>query len=74
MIGSIRREFLDHVIVLHETGLCRVLKLYFEYVEPTAPYVLSSESSAMSLWRCCSVSMRRALNFLTGSIICSGVT
>jgi putative transposase len=29
--GSIRRECLDHVIVLHETGLRRVLRSYFEY-------------------------------------------
>src|SRR5256885_7847100 len=29
--GTIRRECLDYVIVLHETGLRRVLKLYFEY-------------------------------------------
>jgi len=31
LIGSIRRECLDHVIVFHETGLRRVLKSYFEY-------------------------------------------
>jgi len=31
LIGSIRRECLDHVIVLHETGLRRVLRSYFEY-------------------------------------------
>jgi putative transposase len=31
LIGSIRRECLDHVIVLHESGLRRVLKSYFEY-------------------------------------------
>jgi len=31
LIGTIRRECLDHVIVLNETGLRRVLKLYFEY-------------------------------------------
>ena len=29
LIGSIRRECLDHVIVLNETGLRRVLKSYF---------------------------------------------
>jgi putative transposase len=33
LIGSIRRECLDHVIVLHESGLRRVLKSYFEYYE-----------------------------------------
>jgi len=31
LIGSIRRECLDHVIVLHEPGLRRVLRSYFEY-------------------------------------------
>jgi putative transposase len=33
LIGSIRRECLDHVIVFHEAGLRRVLKSYFEYYE-----------------------------------------
>ncbi|PYT79399.1 MAG: integrase [Acidobacteria bacterium] len=33
LIGSIRRECLDHVIVLNETGLRRVLKSYFAYYE-----------------------------------------
>ena len=31
LIGSIRRECLDHLIVFHETGLRRVLRSYFEY-------------------------------------------
>jgi putative transposase len=33
LIGSIRRECLDHVIILNETGLRRVLKSYIEYYE-----------------------------------------
>jgi transposase InsO family protein len=33
LIGSIRRESLDHVIVFHEVGLRRILKDYFEYYE-----------------------------------------
>lgn len=33
LIGSIRRECLDHVIVFSEVGLRRVLKEYFEYYE-----------------------------------------
>jgi transposase InsO family protein len=33
LIGSIRREFLDHVVVLNEAGLRRVLKSYFDYYE-----------------------------------------
>jgi putative transposase len=31
LIGSIRRECLDHMIVLKQAGLQRVLKSYFEY-------------------------------------------
>jgi putative transposase len=33
LIGSIRRECLDHVIVLNETSLQRILKSYFQYYE-----------------------------------------
>lgn len=33
LIGSIRRECLDHVIVFNQTDLRRVLKEYFEYYE-----------------------------------------
>src|SRR5258708_36224751 len=33
LIGSIRRECLDHVIVFHQAGLRRILKDYFEYYE-----------------------------------------
>ena len=33
LIGSIRRECLDHVIVFNDAGLRRVLKSYFEYYE-----------------------------------------
>ena len=31
LIGSIRRECLDHVIAFHESGLRRILKSYFDY-------------------------------------------
>jgi transposase InsO family protein len=31
LVGSIRRECLDHVIVLGETHLRRILKSYFDY-------------------------------------------
>jgi transposase InsO family protein len=31
LIGSIRRECLDHVIVLGEAHLCRILKSYADY-------------------------------------------
>jgi putative transposase len=33
LIGSIRRECLDHVMVLNQSGLRRILKSYFEYYE-----------------------------------------
>ncbi len=33
LIGSIRRECLDHVIVFHQAGLRRILNGYFEYYE-----------------------------------------
>lgn len=33
LIGCIRRECLDHVMVLHEVGLRRILKDYFQYYE-----------------------------------------
>ena len=33
LIGSIRRECLDHVVILNEAGLRRILKEYFEYYE-----------------------------------------
>ena len=39
LIGSIRRECLDHVIVWNETGLRRVLKLYFKYYEQTRTHL-----------------------------------
>jgi transposase InsO family protein len=39
LIGSIRRECLDHVIVLNETGLRPVLKSYFEYYERTRTHL-----------------------------------
>jgi hypothetical protein len=31
LIGSVRREYLDHVIILNERHLLRILRLYFEY-------------------------------------------
>jgi transposase InsO family protein len=39
LIGSIRRECLDHVIVLGESGLRRILKSYFEYYECTRTHL-----------------------------------
>jgi len=39
LIGSIRRECLDHVIALNESGLHRVLKSCFEYYERTRTHL-----------------------------------
>src|SRR5438874_6986062 len=39
LFRSIRRECLDHVIVLNEPGLRRVLKSYFEYYERTRTHL-----------------------------------
>jgi len=37
--GIVRRECLDHVIVLNETGLRRILKSYFDYYERTRTHL-----------------------------------
>jgi putative transposase len=39
LIGSIRRDSLDHIIVWNEIGLHRVLKSYFEYYERTRTHL-----------------------------------
>ena len=39
VIGSIRRECLDHVIVFHETHLRRILTTYFEYYHRSRPHL-----------------------------------
>ena len=39
LIGSIRRECLDHVIVLNESSLRRILKSYFQYYERTRTHL-----------------------------------
>ncbi len=39
LIGSTRREWLDHVITFSEAGLRRVLKSYFEYYERTRTHI-----------------------------------
>jgi putative transposase len=45
LIGSIRRECMDHVIVFNQTGVHRVLKSYFKYYERTRTH-LSLEKDA----------------------------
>ena len=48
LIGSIRRECLDHVIVLNETGLRRVLKSYFDYYERTRTHLSLDKDAPIS--------------------------
>ena len=38
-VAIIRRECLDHFIVLHERGLHRTLKSYFEYYEQSRTHL-----------------------------------
>jgi hypothetical protein len=38
LIGTVRRECLDHVIVLSEGGLRKVLKEYFRYYDECRPH------------------------------------
>jgi len=45
VIGSIRRECLDHVIVFGEGSFCRTLSSYFSYYDRTRPH-LSLEKDA----------------------------
>jgi putative transposase len=45
VIGSIRRECLDHVIVLHETSLRRVLGSYFDYYHRSRTHLSLSKDS-----------------------------
>jgi transposase InsO family protein len=48
LIGSIRRECLDHVIVLNETSLRRVLKSYFDYYERSRTHLSLGKDSPIS--------------------------
>ena len=48
LIGSIRRECLDHVIVFNETGLRRILRSYFEYYERTRTHLSLGKDAPIS--------------------------
>jgi putative transposase len=48
LIGSIRRECLDHVIVLNETSLRRILKSYFEYYERSRTHLSLDKDAPMA--------------------------
>ena len=45
MIGSIRRDCLDHVIVLNERHLCRILREYFGYYHTCRTHLSLSKDS-----------------------------
>ena len=45
VIGSIRRECLDHVIVLNERHLCRVLASYFDYYHGSRTHLALSKDT-----------------------------
>ena len=51
LIGSIRRECLDHVIVCNETSLQRILTAYFSYYHATRPH-LSLEKGRRNHGKC----------------------
>ena len=47
LIGSIRREYLDHVVVLSRRHLRRVLKNYFRYYHQSRTHLaLAKDASA----------------------------
>ena len=48
LIGSIRGECLDHVIVLHQAGLRRVRKSYFEYYGRSRTHLSLGKDSPIS--------------------------
>jgi putative transposase len=48
LIGSIRRECLDHVVILNETVLRRVLKSYFDYYERTWTHLSLGKDAPIS--------------------------
>jgi len=48
LIGSIRRECLDHMIVFHEAGLRRILSAYFSYYHRARPHLALDKDSPES--------------------------
>ena len=46
VIGSMRRECLDHVIVVNETGLSRVLNGYLTYYHQSRTHLSMAKDSA----------------------------
>ena len=44
-MGSIRRDCIDHVIVLNERHVCRILSEYFDYCHHSRPHVSLDRNS-----------------------------
>ncbi len=44
LIGSIRREYLDHMVVFGEADLCRVLKSYASYYNGVRTHLSLNEN------------------------------
>jgi transposase InsO family protein len=47
LVGSIRRECLDHLIILNETHLLRILSSYFEYYHEYRTHLALSSNSLL---------------------------
>ena len=48
LIGSIRRECVDHIIVLGEAHLCRILKPYARYYNETRTHLALDKDAPVS--------------------------
>ena len=48
LIGSIRRECLDHVIVWNETSLRRILRSYFHYYQTSRTHLALAKDTPVS--------------------------
>jgi len=48
LIGSIRRECLDHVLIFNERGLRRMLQLYFDYYERSRTHLSLQKDAPVS--------------------------
>ena len=66
LIGSIRRECLDHIVVLGETHLRRILKYYARYYNDTRTHLSLNKDAP--LWRAVQVSGRIVASPLLGGL------
>ena len=48
LIGSLRRECLDHIIVFNEASLRRILNAYFEYYEHSRTHLALEKDAPAS--------------------------